>query len=913
MTRVVGFLLLSALGASGAGLLEVRAPGYGWQNGEYTVSHVFIDEVAGTTADIEVRFDPQAAGVTDVEVFTNLNRRDLATADKNMDGEHDGILPVEGNSITDLPGDTDTSTGHYYIPHSMVCDAGLGLWTLAIPASRTGAYRLTARFKAGTNPDWQWHGLRDHCVVVSPVEARDIRMYEVNVLNVEASGNLESQRSTWEDLSDRLGAIHVTPGRANDWKLSTMQALGVNWLWFQPYHPSGVDGRDTGGHSWVWNGGAPYEDLNLPYDLGSPYSVKNFWEIEPRTSAQYDPLDPVGVGRAKAMASFQEFVADADAAGIQIMPDAAFNHTAFDVELGPKGAELFEPDGSTWDPIDEIRGREARFFSRDYNSAVTGSINPFVDGGENYGDRATNTFDIALAPDRFDFGFGKWVDVKDVYFGRYDSLVEFNDGAFGSEVTSKTNEGDWFDFSDSEFNSGDFVQGGESFNVTRQVWKYFGSYVPYWLEKTRPAGQNRNSLPSDGNENVQRAWDNRGIDGLRCDFGQGLPPRCWEYIINRAKSHKWNFVFMSESLDGGAVTYRSGRHFDVLNENLVFTVKRATDTWGLRNAYEARRTSCGQAPVLLNTTSHDEENSVDPWAAVARYAANSTMDGAPMIFAGQELGIRDFFGYDLMELNGGKWVPHFKTHNSMMPAWSDTNFWNDQLSVSYADLNRARMTSPALRSGKRWFLDGDGSNGQVHAVAKYEQEGVSPMFQDVVMAFVNLDLGNDQGDNFKIPEGLAPLLGIEDSRIYNVRNISAYERPPTVTGRRSAYLWGGGISGSELKATGFGVLVRGVPASEAEWDTVPYEAQFLKLIDVTPAGPFGILEIRFFGDDVRVTCNTEPGRWHHLESSPSIDPVEWSAVDSNVQATGATLELWHSGGATGITRFYRIARTVESL
>ncbi len=58
--------------------------------------------------------------------------------------------------------------------------------------------------------------------------------------------------------------------------------------------------------------------------------------------------------------------------------------------------------------------------------------------------------------------------------------------------------------------------------------------------------------------------------GLRADFAQGLPPQAWEYIINRTRSRKWDFVFMAESLDGGAVTYRSNRHFDVLNENLIY-------------------------------------------------------------------------------------------------------------------------------------------------------------------------------------------------------------------------------------------------------------------------------------------------------------------------------------------------------
>ena len=83
-------------------------------------------------------------------------------------------------------------------------------------------------------------------------------------------------------------------------------------------------------------------------------------------------------------------------------------------------------------------------------------------------------------------------------------------------------------------------------------------------------------------------------DGLRCDFGQGLPPRCWEYIINVARSYKWNFVMMSESLDGDEVTYRSNRHFDILNENIVFSLRSAGNKYDYISAFEDRRSQYDQ-------------------------------------------------------------------------------------------------------------------------------------------------------------------------------------------------------------------------------------------------------------------------------------------------------------------------------
>ncbi|NBS83915.1 MAG: hypothetical protein EBS59_04360, partial [Verrucomicrobia bacterium] len=151
---------------------------------------------------------------------------------------------------------------------------------------------------------------------------------------------------------------------------------------------------------------------------------------------------------------------------------------------------------------------------------------------------------------------------------------------------------------------------------------------------------------------------------------QGMPPQFWEYVINVARTHKWSFVFMTESLDGGAVTYRGNRHFELLNENIVFTWQSATTTTAHRDILENRRTSYGQGLVLLNNSCHDEVGFSDPWEAFIRYAVGSTSDGAPMIFYGQEIGTAASLSFDKYEVNFGKSIPHFKAWNSMQPQWT---------------------------------------------------------------------------------------------------------------------------------------------------------------------------------------------------------------------------------------------------
>jgi hypothetical protein len=180
-----------------------------------------------------------------------------------------------------------------------------------------------------------------------------------------------------------------------------------------------------------------------------------------------------------------------------------------------------------------------------------------------------------------------------------------------SQSGNYLSEADWFDYSIGSEN-GTGTGNGHFDQITQNVWRYFSDCLLYWLDQT--------GCPSNTPPNLTAS---RGIGGLRADFGQGLAPQCWEYIINKVRCRKWDFVFMTESLDGGAVTYRSNRHFDVLNENLIFSLQSAAVASDYRSAFDARRTAYGQSVVLLNNDSHDEQSYADPFEALIRYMACS--------------------------------------------------------------------------------------------------------------------------------------------------------------------------------------------------------------------------------------------------------------------------------------------------
>jgi len=765
----------------------------GTLSASYTTSKLYVNEVNNDIVPITITFAPGVAA-DEVELWTNLNNRDRAGADANADGIDDGILPPDAptNKPVGYTSGIYPTNGYFY---AIPLTGSGGTYTLTTNAVKTGAYRLTGRYKISGQATWTWFSGRDHCITVAPKLAREMQVYEINVFNVNATTNTFAGRSTLESLTD------TNNGRVN---LASLRNLGVNTLWFQPVHPNGIEGREPSGG---WGSSTP------AYDPGSPYAVKNFFEINELMTTNYNGGNSLAANRTASMLAFSNFVASADTRGVHVMLDAPFNHTAYDCEVSTEGLPLFAEAGlntSGWSSTDQIKNREARFYS------TAGGA------GTKYAAPANSASDVANAPDRNDFG--KWNDVKDVFFGRYATLVTGDPDAETSRNIVKI-ETDYMNYDD--------LRGGPGSNgaVTRAVWKYFARYVPYWLEKP--------GLPAGSSKALQEFT---GIDGLRADFGQGMPPQFWEYCINVARAHKWNFVFMTESLDGGAVTYRSNRHFEILNENIVFPWKTAGNTTGHRALFEERRNAYGQGLVLLNNTSHDEAGYDDPWQAFIRYAVGSTLDGAPMIMYGQEIGTSSSLSFSRYELNFGKNIPHFKAWNSMQPqwtSWSSNTFGVKNLIPAYSGAGKAREFSPALRSSGRWFLNPAGSGSpdeNIFAVAKYEQANASPATKDVVLAFVNLNRSNTSANTFGIPAGLGTLLGIKSDRNYNVKNIAAFLGPNNeLPGRRSSFLWGSnGLTGAQILANGIYVSLAGVPGSDAAWGTAPFEPQYLKLYDVTP-------------------------------------------------------------------------------
>lgn len=780
------------------------------RDANYDIRRFFINELAAESRSITVRFRANVNPgdtLSDVEVFSNLNRRDFAEMEEDR------------NTVTTTSQDT------YFRAYAMT-DVGGGWYEATLPVNKCGAYRINARYKVngGAYRYYTDNGLRKDCaVVVSPTKALDMVMYELNPLYAEATDDTFFGRSTFKDLTS-----NDHPGRPNKIDPQYFNEIGVNMIWLQPIHPIGIDNRQTD------------ESTGLDYDPGSPYAVRDYWKVSPLLG------DPATDGQA--MNEFTNFVYQMGMAGVGVMLDGTFNHSAWDAVIGEPATEHFP-----WanDPNALIRQVRPQWYAKKGSYGEPASY--YISASDH---------DIAVAPDRIDFG--KWTDVAQFYFGKYDALVQ----------------GQTEEWRDQFLSERDLFFGHDTYS--REVWEYFAHYPIYWLEKTgHPEGTPKTE-----------SW--RGIDGLRCDFAQGLPSEFWEYTINKTRSVKWDFIFMAESLDGNRVvagnprhglTYRSARHFDVLNENMVFYWRdnyfakymgggdnlgtSDSTTQPVYNQLDNRRNAYDLAPILLNLSGHDEiYPHSNQWRLFYAHALLAAIDGVPMLMYGQEAGGQNdaavYTGastqhnFARYELNFGKSIPNFKRYNHMTNVWYNGDLYMTPLTEAYGRVNNARLNSAALRSQLNYFLDRTDTGNKdpdITAIAKFQEAGISAATQDVVFVFVNnnIETSTNRWGTFKLNPEVAPgvnWFGIQPGHDYQLVDLMS---PAPTT-----YVWGDPESGADLIANGLTVGLTGNPFAGQQ-------AQYLRLVDIT-AGHTGSSVLNYFEWDAN--DNQLPDGWETQNSVP---------------------------------------------
>ena len=185
---------------------------------------------------------------------------------------------------------------------------------------------------------------------------------------------------------------------------------------------------------------------------------------------------------------------------LNIFLDVALNHAGRDVVYGKGGVDLgLAPP------------------SQEHNE-IRSSRSPWGTHRDDYRRHADTEADLAPYAPADRGGEHRWFDAgMDWYFGDYSSLGPKPAPGRDSSRGSAEDERDLL-YTDLD------PSGGHDFEV-ENLWKYFAYLFPYWLDRTA-----------------------NKLDGIRADFAQGLPPQAWEYIINKTRQKKWDFIFWPKRL-----------------------------------------------------------------------------------------------------------------------------------------------------------------------------------------------------------------------------------------------------------------------------------------------------------------------------------------------------------------------------
>ena len=145
-------------------------------------------------------------------------------------------------------------------------------------------------------------------------------------------------------------------------------------------------------------------------------------------------------------------------------------------------------------------------------------------------------------------------------------------------------------------------------------------------------------------------WAGMGIDGLRCDMVELVPPEFLKWLISKVKARYPHFIFIGEAYElGNYRRYIRDLGFDLLYDKSGFYDSVRAILGGRESARALtrnwQRLSDLQPNMLNFLENHDEQRLASPWFASAPergYAALAFAalynEASFMLYAGQELG-----------------------------------------------------------------------------------------------------------------------------------------------------------------------------------------------------------------------------------------------------------------------------------
>ncbi|HET9956256.1 MAG TPA: alpha-amylase family glycosyl hydrolase [Polyangiaceae bacterium] len=404
-----------------------------------TVKFLLDEEHADSALSVRVRVEIAAGefspGDFEVEVFTNLNRRDFVKAYEPL---AEALNPASSYWL---------STPMQYVGKSYANF----VYEVTLPIQKCGAYRLTTRYRRTDSSEFYWHNQfspgfgaaqhRDCAIVVSPTKAARLRIYEANALTVEATrGGDYDNRSTFDDFLPSHDFDGFNPFQLD----YVTRTLGFNTLWLMPIFPN---------TRWRWD--VPRWQWAENDSPGSPYAARDYYSVNPW-------LADTG-GAQRAFDLFKEIIDRGHEGGLDVFIDVAFNHAGRDVVYGAGGVELgicAPSEADSW--IREVR---PSFCTRGSEFRWDGIV-------PHYRERADSGFACAVWAPTDRLNEHVWDDGNvDWYFGDYSTLGP-KPGVYYDPRGNAEDERDLY-YSD---------LGADQ--ETAALWRYFAHILPFWLGRT---------------------------------------------------------------------------------------------------------------------------------------------------------------------------------------------------------------------------------------------------------------------------------------------------------------------------------------------------------------------------------------------------------------------------------------------
>lgn len=480
-------------------------------------------------------------------------------------------------------------------------------------------------------------------------------------------------------------------------------------------------------------------DINLPADdpdivkgrAGSFYAIRDYFDVCPDYAET----------PANRLQEFDALVARIHAAGLKVVIDLVPNHVARSYDSVVNPAMNF---GSTDDKTEFFKPETNNFFylvdppGQALSLSRPASFNP-----------VGVTFDGQFEPEN-----GVGTNIPKVT---------------GDNVTSASpSETSWYETIKLNYGHNFADPGTSSYDPIPDTWNKVDAIIEY--------------------------WQNRGIDGFRCDFAHYVPVQAWSYLISRAKQRHPNVWFVAEAYDNLPGLLQNG--MDVVYNDPAYdalkSIYQGSGTQADLNNVLDSLSDVDRPRYLHYLENHDERRIASPVVGGGNPddsgfgSMNAGRQLAPLVYLynsgpilfynGQEVGepgagAEGFGGDDGRTTIFDYWaMPEFaKWVNNHAYDGGGSSAAQLELRAYYRDL-LALAQDPSVRGGRYWGLEHHNETHNANyptgffAYARFDTAS-----ERAIVVVANFTFASSASGTVRLETDLADAIGLAAGKNYTVR------------------------------------------------------------------------------------------------------------------------------------------------